>query len=177
MSDLPIARALLVALLVLSTALFAIGVVAERSDTSGHVESAAQHARETGESPGESESDERQASPAAHDEHETLLGIDVESTPLIILAVIAGLGLALLAASAPGRRPAVLFTIAVVMLAWAALDVREVVHQINESRTGLAILAIAVTLLHLAAAALATLLAARGRAGAGSPSRPGTMPA
>jgi hypothetical protein len=56
-------QAALVALLVLSTALLATGVTAERSLSSEHAETAAQHAREsgkseTGESAGESESSE-----------------------------------------------------------------------------------------------------------------------
>ena len=70
-----------------------------------------------------------------------------------------------------------LVTLAAIVVAWAALDVREVAHQIDESRTGLTILAIAVAVLHLAAAAVAARLAARERADIGSPGRPGTMPA
>jgi hypothetical protein len=45
--------------------------------------------------------------------------------------------------------------IAVIALAWAALDVRETVHQLDESHTGIAILAGVVAVLHLAAAAIA----------------------
>ena len=41
-----------------------------------------------------------------------------------------------------------------IAVAWAALDVREVVHQFDESRSGIAVL-------HLTAAALAGVLAAR----------------
>ena len=53
------------------------------------------------------------------------------------------------------RRPAVLLTIAAIAVAWAALDVREAAHQIDESRTGITILAIAAALLHLGAAGAA----------------------
>jgi hypothetical protein len=49
------------------------------------------------------------------------------------------------------------------MAAFAALDVREVVHQIGESRTGLTLLAVLVAALHLAAAALAARQALGGR--------------
>ena len=49
-----------------------------------------------------------------------------------------------------------------IAVAWAALDVREVVHQFDESRSGIAVL-------HLTAAALAGVLAARAR-------RSGAMP-
>ena len=179
-------RLALVALLVVSTALFATGVIAERPHTDEHAKPASGRARESGESAAEPEgaphgddetADAGEASAAHSDERETVLGVDIESTPLIVLAVIAGLGLALLVAAQLGRRPAVLLTIAAIALAWAALDVREAVHQIDESRTGIAILAIAVALLHLAAAAVAARLAARQRADIGSPGRPGTMPA
>ena len=43
------------------------------------------------------------------------------------------------------------------MLTFAALDIRELTHQIHESRPGLAALAAAVALLHLLAAATALL--------------------
>jgi hypothetical protein len=43
------------------------------------------------------------------------------------------------------------------MLAFAALDVREVVHQVDESKGGLAVLAVVVAVCHLAVAALAAL--------------------
>jgi hypothetical protein len=45
------------------------------------------------------------------------------------------------------------------MLAFAALDVREVAHQLIESRTGLGVLAGAVAVLHAAAATVAGRLA------------------
>jgi len=94
------------------------------------------------------------------------------------VAVIVGFGLAALTATRPGRPPAVLGAIALIALAWAALDVREAVHQVDESRTGIAMLAIAVAALHLAAALLAGRMAARSRhADARTPDHPGTMPA
>ena len=43
-----------------------------------------------------------------------------------------------------------LIAVALIAIAWAALDVREVVHQLDESRTGIAVIAIAVAVLHLA---------------------------
>lgn len=71
-----------------------------------------------------------------------------------------------------------LLAVAAIALAWAALDVREVVHQLDESNTGLVLIAIGIAILHAAAAGLAARLAARARrADAGSPGRPGTMPA
>ena len=43
----------------------------------------------------------------------------------------------------------------VIALGWAALDVREVLHQLDESRETIAIAAVALALLHLTAAAMA----------------------
>ena len=88
-----------------------------------------------------------------------MLGVDLESTPLVVLAVLAGLGLAFLATGRIGRLRWFLLAVAVIALAWVALDIREVVHQIDESRTGIALVAIAVAVLHLAAAAVSGRLA------------------
>ena len=183
----------LVALLVASAALFAVGVIAERSNTDEHSEPAGAHVGESGESAGgpagaheEGEGvragEERHAETAAGEtpagENETLFGVDVESTPLIVLAVIAGLALAALAASRFGRLRVVLLAVAVIALAWAALDVREVVHQLDESHTGIAIITIAVAVLHLAAALVAGTMGMRTRrVDGGSPARRGTIPA
>jgi hypothetical protein len=164
----------LVALLVASTALFAVGVTAERSSTDTHTEPAAAHAAETGGESGEpagahSEGGASEAtasgdaghveSATEHAESERLLGVDVESTPLVVLAVLAGLALAALAASRIGLRRGFLLTIVVIGLAWAALDLREVVHQLDESRTGVAVVAMAVVTLHLMVAAISGRLA------------------
>lgn len=181
-------RLTLVALLVLSTAVFATGVITERSQTDEHAEPASVHARESGGShaePDGAHAEDGDAAGAGADQpssahsggNETLWGVNIESTPLIALAVIAGLALAAVVIGPPGRRPAVLLTIAAIALAWAALDVREAIHQIDESRTGIAILAMAAALLHLAAAAVAAALAARERTDVPSPDHPGTMPA
>ena len=45
--------------------------------------------------------------------------------------------------------------VALAMLVFAALDVRELIHQIDESRTGLAFLVALVTVLHAGAALIA----------------------
>ncbi len=164
----------LVGLLVASTALFAVGVIAERSGTDTHTAPAAAHAGDTG---GESsepagargEGGASEATPSGetghvesateHAERERLLGVDVESTPLVVLAVLAGLALAALAASRIGLRRGFLLTVVVIGVAWAALDIREVVHQLDESRTGVAVVAMAVAALHLAVAAISGRLA------------------
>jgi hypothetical protein len=155
----------LVALLVASTALFAVGVTAERSESDTHVESTSAQAQETGAEP-EGAHDETGAG-ETDSEDERVLGIDLESTPLIVLAVLAGLGLAALTATQLGRRRSFLLALAAIALAWALLDVREVVHQLDESRTGIALIATSVAVLHLAAAAVSGRLARQ--AGAPAP--------
>ena len=77
----------------------------------------------------------------------------------MVLAVLGGLALAALAASRIGLRRGFLLTVVVIGLAWAALDIREVVHQLDESRTGVAMVAMAVAALHLAVAAISGRLA------------------
>lgn len=145
----------LVALLVASTVLFAIGVSAERSvaEPAAHTEASG------GEVEGSSEGAAHDEGASAAQESERLLGVDLESTPLIVLAVVAGLGLATLAASRFGTMPGVLLAIAGIALAWAGLDVVELIHQLDESRTGIALVALAVAVAHLAAAAIGARLA------------------
>ena len=65
-----------------------------------------------------------------------------------MLAVLAGLGLAALAATRFGRLRGFLLAVALVTLVWAAFDIREVVHQLDESRTGIAVVAMTVAALH-----------------------------
>jgi hypothetical protein len=96
---------------------------------------------------------------------ERLLGVDPESTGLVAVAVVVSLVLAALVWR--GGAPWLLGLVALVMIAFAALDVREVVHQIDESRTGLTLLALLVAALHLAAAALAARAAMSARRAGG----------
>jgi hypothetical protein len=170
----PLLRVALVALLVASTALFAVGVVAERSGGETHTERAAP--REGGEAgkaeapaehgeageakPAAEHGEAGEATPAAeHGEGERLLGVDAESTPLVVLATLAGLTLAALAATPLGLVRGFLLTVVFIALAWAALDIREVIHQLDESRTGVALIALAVAALHLAVVATSGRLA------------------
>jgi hypothetical protein len=164
------ARRALVVLIVAATAVLVVGVALERHArthealrTSGEaapVRHAAEsgvgsEAGETGES---TESGTVSGAPPrgerVHEESsERLLGVDPESTGVLLLAV----AVSLLLAAAVWRTgtPWLLVLVAVAMAAFAALDVREVVHQIGESRTGLTLLAALVAAVHLAAAALA----------------------
>jgi hypothetical protein len=165
-------RRALVVLLVASTMLFTVGVIAESSvkdehdessEVSGeHTESAEAGAdTEAGEEGGEEAAHDEGSEPVAHEdeEDERLLGVDLESTPLVIAAVLTGLALAALAASSVGSRRPFLLAVVAIGLGWAALDIREALHQIDESRAGIPVLAAAVAALHLAAAGTAGRLA------------------
>jgi Flp pilus assembly protein TadB len=151
----------LVVLLAASTILFAVGVIAERAPAT-HAEASngesdeaeAAHDEAAESAAGAPEGAERGESASEADEDERLLGIDLESTPLVVLAVLAGLGLAVLAATRVGQLRAFLLAVAVIALVWAVLDIREVAHQLDESRTGIALMAIAVAVLHLATAVI-----------------------
>ncbi len=156
----------LVALIVAATAAFVVGVLLERHQTTNETrETPARHAAEAGTESRLGESGEttahREASGHA-ESSEKLLGVNPESTGLLAVAVAVSL---LLAAAVWWQRGSklVLAVVAAAMAAFCALDIREVVHQVSESRTGLAVLAGVVAALHGAAALVA------GRAAAGAP--------
>jgi hypothetical protein len=163
-------RLVLVVLLVASTAAFVVGVSVERSSGDSHdepsgaaelsepAESGEQHAEEEAEEEpsqtgAEARSDEARAE-ADEDEDERVLGVDLEATPFVVLAAALSLGLALAVWLRPGWGP-LLAPVAAAMVVFAALDVREVVHQLDEDNGGLAVLAGLVAALHVAAALVA----------------------
>ena len=90
------------------------------------------------------------------------LGVDIEAWPFVALAALSSLAFALGVVMRPGDQR-LLIVVALAMLAFAALDVREIFHQHDESRTGLALLAGFVAALHLAAALAALALTRRGQ--------------
>jgi Flp pilus assembly protein TadB len=149
---------LLAVVIVMATAAFAIGVSIEKSDR--HTETGEEVAHvegteESGES-GEAHAAETVA-PESHsesEEGEELLGINVESTPLVVLAVAFSLALAIGVWLRP-ELGSLLVLVSLAMLAFAVLDLREVIHQLDEDETGLAVLAGLVAPLHTAAAVLA----------------------
>jgi hypothetical protein len=153
-------RAVLGALVLAATVAFVLGTALERgsgettlsqraeSQGPGHIEGTAQSRAEGGEAHAR----------AGHSGSELrALGVDLEAAPFVALAAAASVGLALAAWRHPSAT--VLLVLAAAMLAFAALDVREVAHQLAENRTGLAVLAGAVAVLHAAAAAVAGWLA------------------
>ena len=140
-------------LIVLSTVAFAVGAIVEHSSgepaAEGSATKAPAHA-EGGEAVEGSGSEERNG-------EETLFGTDPETTPLVVLAIVASLLLAAGCWFRPEWRWLLVVT-ALAMAAFAVLDLREVIHQLDESNTGLAVLAGAVAILHGAAAVTSVIL-------------------
>jgi hypothetical protein len=179
--------AVLVGLVVLATAGFVVGTSIERDKGESRHESAATLKAEGGSTHGHAEgtaaetatSGERTGSNAAPVHHAELkpLGVNVEAVPFIVLAAAGSIALAGAVWLRPRWVP-LLLGVAAAMLIFAVLDVREVVHQSDESRTGLATLAGAVAALHAGAAIVAALLARRAagsspEASAGAATMPG----
>jgi cobalamin biosynthesis Mg chelatase CobN len=172
----------LAVLIVVSAGLFAVGAAIERnkSGESGHKEAqtAQPSPSESGggthtESGGESSStgsggeahpesrgktsSEKASTGETHSESsEKIFGINPESTGLVIAAVVA----AVLLAVAVWFSPLSLVLLAVITfgVVFAVFDVREVVHQANESRAGLVVIASILGLIHLGVAAIAAVL-------------------
>lgn len=129
-------------LFAVTAVLFAIGA---RSEPDGTTETQSEATEADG------AHDEAAESDAAHeDEQETVLGVDAESPATVGLAVTGSLVLAAMLWLRPLRQVAVLAVAA--GLAFAALDLAEVAHQIDESHIGLAALAATIALGHTAAA-------------------------
>lgn len=148
-------------LIALATILFAIGISIEKSETDAEPSEAGLVEGEAAEvEAAEGEAAEVQAAETkdgegeGEEEEETLLGINLESTPLVVLAVITSLALAAGAWARPDWRT-LLTVIAIAMLAFAILDIREVIQKLDEDETGIAALAGLVAALHLAAGGLA----------------------
>ncbi len=177
-------RSFLVGLIVAATATLVIGVVLERNAGETHppeatapeskpapsgegeaapgVETGPKEETNGGEARGEAKA--HVAEEASGSESDArVLGVDLESRPFVILAALASLGLAAAAWVRP-RWILLFVAIALAMLVFASLDVREVTHQLDENRDGLAILAGVVAALHLGAALVA---AASARCAAG----------
>lgn len=145
------------ALFVITAALFVIGVSSEPDDHHEATEATATH-DETAEGEEGEAHDEGAEGDETHDEEaeeQTILGIDVESPAAIALAVIASV----IVAGALRFRPVrVVLGISVAFgVAFAVLDIAEGAHQIDESKTGLAVLAGVIAAGHLASAAASSL--------------------
>ena len=134
--------------------------------TSASGESPAQHAAESGsattttsasgETPAQHAAESGSGAAVAESGQETEfhpLGVNLESTPLVIAAALLSLLLAGVVALRPRR--GVLAAVAVVAAAFTVLEVVEVAHQVSQSRPGLVALAAIAGLLHAAVVVLA----------------------
>lgn len=154
---------ILVGVIVVATALFVTGVSLEKSKShDDHGPEPATQAEAEGSEEGAEAEEVQRRSESEGDENDegdeaTLLGVDLESTPLIVLAVVVALCLAAATWIKPGSA-ALLLAVGLAMLAFAVLDVREVAHQLDESKDGVALLAALVALLHGVAAVIAIRL-------------------
>jgi hypothetical protein len=138
-------------LLVAATIFFVWGALAERSNHNDtHATTATHQEGGGGESAGE-HATEGGATESFSEYHP--LGVDLESTPLIVVAAAVSLTLAGLVAF----RPSTAAFVAVVVLggAFTALEIAEVFHQADRDEIGLLALALVAAALHAAAAALA----------------------
>lgn len=150
-AELARARWLVGSLLIAAAALFAIGV-ANEGDV--HHESVASvESDEHGKAGEAGEAAEHSERAEVSETGERVLGINLESTPLVVLAVIISVVLA--AATWRRDRTWVLLVTALFATAFAVLDVVELAHQIKESAATIAIIAGVIAVLHAAAALLA----------------------
>jgi hypothetical protein len=83
----------------------------------------------------------------------TVFGINLESTPFVVLAVIVSVALAVATWRSNDR--SVLLVTALFAAAFAVLDVGELPHQIKESASTIAAIAAVIAVLHVVAALLA----------------------
>jgi len=151
------------ALLVAATILFVIGTTMERSQArTGEQQATSTVERPAGEAGEHNEATEGQSNATTEgtDAHrssgessEELFGINPESAGLTAIVAAVSLLLAILLIARP--RKGLLMAVVVVGLVFAALDVREGIHQANESNTTLLAIALVTGLLHLAVAVAA----------------------
>jgi hypothetical protein len=149
----------LTVLLVLSAAAFAGGVALERSGIDRPHETAALSGEGTGEGSGTEGTGEGAGSTgesATASGSERFLGIQTESTGLVAAVVALSVALATAVALARRSRP-LLLLVAAFALVSLIFDIREVVHQIHESRLLIAAVAGLVAVLHAGLAGLALL--------------------
>jgi hypothetical protein len=166
-------RAWLAGLLVLSAALFFVGIYLERAATtdsgpavehpgpSPHVEGDEGEAGEGGGAAQPTQPAENGETPEQHAAEVQPLGIDLESSFLVGGAIIVSLVLAV--AVVRSVNPIIPIGIIAFSILFAVLDVLELVYQIGESRMGLALFAAVLAAIHVAAALIALRLVTSGR--------------
>ena len=127
-ADLPRLRWLLGTLLIAAAALFAIGVATE-----GDVHHETVTTAESGEHNEATEQAAHNEPSEATESPETILGANLESTPLVAIAVTISIGLAV--ANWRTDRRLVLLITALFAIGFAVLDAAEFAHQIKQSAT------------------------------------------
>jgi len=147
---LTVSRKTVVGVILAATVLFMVGILLEKNTGEQHSESVAFAAETPAEHAAEGESESGRESGAESDSEsdEKVLGVNLESTPLVILAVLGSLLLAALVWF--GRASWMLLLVAAAMLGFAVFDVAEVFHQVDRSEGGIALVAALVAILHLA---------------------------
>jgi len=143
-------RRLAAVLFVVTAGLFVIGINAEGDSEATEAEEAEEG--EEGEEGEAGHDEEGEEGEPGHDEEgeEKVLGVDVESPATVALAVIVSIALGVGLWLSNRRWLALVAT--AVALAFAVFDIAEVVHQLDESDTGLAVLAGVIAFGHVAAA-------------------------
>lgn len=144
--------ALFAIVMLLSTAVFVVSASVEKNQ--GHSERGVgeTHTDEGSQAHEEGGSEEGEGAASPSEESETIGGIDVESTALVVLGAVLSLALAGAALRWPRRE---VFAVAgVFCLGFAVLDGRELSHQLDEDARGVATLAGLTLALHLPAAAV-----------------------
>jgi hypothetical protein len=156
-------RQLLAALMVTAAALFMVGVAREHSLHHSEAKPATAteptHTEGGDEGSHTAERTSPQSSTETHSESTTegrVLGINIETWPIVIAFAALLLGLAI--ALVRSRSRTVVAVTALVAGVAAAFDIAEVAHQTKESQTSLVVIAIVVTALHVAALVLGAMI-------------------
>jgi hypothetical protein len=149
-------RKAVVGLILAATILFVVGILLENGTEESHSDSVAFAAETEAEQAAESGEESGEEAGESGESDEKVLGIDLESTPFVVLAVLGSLLLAAMVWF--GRAPWILLVVAAAMLTFAIFDVAEIFHQIDRSEGGIAALAAVVAALHLASGYFAAQL-------------------
>jgi hypothetical protein len=167
-------RLAVIAAILAATVMFVIGTVIERVEIRGERATAhrevpgGEHGHESGAENEAERHRETPARPITPESGEELFGINPESTGLVLAAALISVALAL-AVGLLRRSVLVPIAVLVVMLPFAALDIRELVHQLQEARSGLATLAGVIAALHIGVAAGAVALLRQTAGGRAAP--------
>ena len=156
------ARWLLSALLVIGAALFAVGVAAERNSEDDHRdepvatqvdEGEEAEPNDAAETAKETQADEAGDRHEQEEGGESVLGINAESTPLVVIGV--GMSIAFAVLVWFRRDRWLLWTVAAFAALFTVFDVAEMLHQIDEDRTGIAVIAGVLAVVHASATLVA----------------------